>query len=83
MMKKPGMSVSTPRRQRRRPLTELNQGIEASPRTNNILPLDLLVIEEPPDILVSGNVADVGPTDVEGCERSESGNVCAERLQKC
>ena len=62
-------------------LTDVCQGSKSNPRCDDILPLDLLVVKEPPNILVGDNVTDVGPTNVEEGKEHESGKVATEWLQ--
>lgn len=61
-------------------LTNVCQGSKSKPGCDDILPLDLLVVKEPPNILVSDNVTDVGPTNVEEGKEHESGKVATEWL---
>jgi len=79
MMKKPGM-ISMRWRQGVT-LTDVCQGSKSNPRCDDILPLDLLVVKEPPNILVGDNVTDVGPTTVEEGKEHETGKVATEWLQ--
>jgi hypothetical protein len=79
MMKKPRI-VSKYKRWVRRRLTEFDQGGEPKPRCNDIFPFDLLVVEEPPNVLVSDDIADVSPSDVEPGKECEAGSVCTEWL---
>ena len=62
-------------------LTDFDQRSKSKPRCHDILPLNLLVIEEPPYVLVSDNVADVGPTNVEKGKGKKSGKVATKWLQ--
>lgn len=62
-------------------LTNVCQGSKSKPGCDDILPLDLLVVKEPPNILVGDNVTDVGPTNVEEGKEHESGKVATEWLQ--
>jgi hypothetical protein len=62
-------------------LTDVCQGSKSNPRCDDILPLDLVVVKEPPNILVSNNITDVGPTNVEEGKEYESCKVATEWLQ--
>src|SRR5450756_178202 len=63
-------------------LTDFGQGSKSEPGCYDIFPLDLLVIKEPPNILVSDNVTDVSPTNVEESKEQKSGKVATEWLQQ-
>lgn len=61
-------------------LTEVDKDSESSPRRSNVVPSNLLVVQEVPDVLVSDDVSDVGPAKVNPREDSEAEDMGVDRL---
>jgi hypothetical protein len=61
-------------------LTKVAKGNKASPGSENVLPANLLVVEEVVSVLVSNNVSNVSPADVESRQGGDSGGIGPEGL---
>ena len=57
-------------------LTDLRQGSKCNPTCDDKLPLDLVVIKEPPHVLASDDISDVSPSNVEEAKECESKEMC-------
>jgi hypothetical protein len=66
-----------------RRLTENSNSSKRSPRGKNILPTNLLMIEEEVGVFVRDDITNESPADVEPDEEGQSDNVSRDWLRVC